>query len=174
GPGYTRSLASCPTRRSSDLAVTLSGSGSGWARRALAPDSGPNAFTDSNGRLKPDIQAYAQRVAATRGLPLNHVQALLEDARYDAKAAELMSPAKTRLRRSWVTYRKRFVDPLRIRAGVEFWADNRQALDEAFARYGVPPSIIVAIIGVETVYGRYTGSFSVLDAIATLAFRYPE
>ncbi|WP_301117904.1 lytic murein transglycosylase B [Pusillimonas sp. (ex Stolz et al. 2005)] len=155
-------------------AVTLSGSGSGWARRALAPDSGPNAFTDSNGRLKPDIQAYAQRVAATRGLPLNHVQALLEDARYDAKAAELMSPAKTRLRRSWVTYRKRFVDPIRIRAGVEFWADNRQALDEAFARYGVPPSIIVAIIGVETVYGRYTGSFSVLDAIATLAFRYPE
>jgi len=146
----------------------------GWARRAAAPDLSPDAFTDASGRLEPDIQAYAQRVAATRGLPLEHVQALLEDARYDAKAAELMSPAKTRVRRSWVTYRKRFVDPIRIRAGVEFWTENRQALDDAAKRYGVPPSIIVAIIGVETVYGRYTGSFSVLDAITTLAFRYPE
>src|SRR5690606_6331929 len=135
-------------------AVALSGSGSGWARRALAPDSGPNAFTDSNGRLKPDIQAYAQRVAATRGLPLNHVQALLEDARYDAKAAELMSPAKTRLRRSWVTYRKRFVDPIRIRAGVESWADNRQALAEALARAGVPRSTTRANLDVEPAYAR--------------------
>src|SRR5690606_20207646 len=120
------------------------------------------------------IQQYARRIAAERKLPLSHVEALLEDARYDAKAASLMSPAKTRVRRSWVTYRKRFVEPVRIRTGVEFWAQHRATLDQATAKYGVPPSIIVAIIGVETVYGRHTGSFSVLDAIATLAFRYPD
>src|SRR5690606_10184795 len=103
-----------------------------------------------------------------------HVQALLEDAYYDEKAASLMSPSKTRVRRSWVTYRNRFVDPVRINGGVEFWSQHRSTLDEAARVYGVPPSIIVAIIGVETIYGRYTGSFSVLDAIATLAFHYPD
>lgn len=148
--------------------------GATYPRRAAPPASGPLAFTDVQGRLQPDVQSYAQKVAAERGVPLGHVQALLEDARYDAKAAQLMSPAKTRVRRSWVTYRKRFVEPVRIRTGVEFWAQHRQALDQAAARYGVPPSIIVAIIGVETVYGRHTGSFSVLDAIATLAFHYPD
>lgn len=146
-----------------------------YPRRAGPRDTGPQAFADSQGRLKPDVQTYAHKVAAERGVPLGHVQALLEDARYDAKASQLMSPAKTtRIRRSWVTYRKRFVEPIRIRAGTEFWAQHRSTLDEAAKQYGVPPSVIVAIIGVETVYGRYTGSFSVLDAIATLAFHYPD
>ncbi|MDX3894793.1 lytic murein transglycosylase B [Pusillimonas sp.] len=144
------------------------------ARRPPAPSTDINGFVDPQGRLKPEIQEYARRIAADRKLPPAHVEALLEDARYDAKAASLMSPAKTRVRRSWVTYRKRFVEPVRIRAGVEFWAQHRATLDKAAAKYGVPPSIIVAIIGVETVYGRHTGSFSVLDAIATLAFRYPD
>jgi len=144
------------------------------ARRPPAPSTDINGFVDPQGRLKPEIQDYARRIAADRKLPPAHVEALLEDARYDAKAASLMSPAKTRVRRSWVTYRKRFVEPVRIRAGVEFWTQHRATLDKAAAKYGVPPSIIVAIIGVETVYGRHTGSFSVLDAIATLAFRYPD
>jgi len=144
------------------------------ARRPPAPSTDINGFVDPQGRLKPEIQEYARRIAADRKLPPAHVEALLEDARYDAKAASLMSPAKTRVRRSWVTYRKRFVEPVRIRAGVEFWTQHRATLDKAAAKYGVPPSIIVAIIGVETVYGRHTGSFSVLDAIATLAFRYPD
>lgn len=175
-PPVTQQNAPSSVQPAASIQPTIANAASvrGHARRTAAPDLSPNAFTDSTGRLKPDIQAYAQTIAASRELPLAHVQALLEDARYDAKAAELMSPAKTRVRRSWVTYRKRFVDPIRIRAGVEFWTEHRQTLDEASRRYGVPPSIIVAIIGVETVYGRYTGSFSVLDAIATLAFRYPE
>ena len=155
-------------------ASTPMSQGTNWPRRAASPGSDPQAFTDSRGELKPEIHEFAQNLAAKRNLPLAHVVALLEDARYDAKAAALMSPAKTRVRRSWVTYRKRFVEPVRMRAGLEFWAEHRNTLDEAAERYGVPPSIIVAIIGVETIYGRYTGSFSVLDAIATLAFRYPD
>ncbi|MEP7328253.1 MAG: lytic murein transglycosylase B, partial [Betaproteobacteria bacterium] len=58
--------------------------------------------------------------------------------------------------------------------GVKFWRANADALARAEARYGVPPEIIVAIIGIETFYGRVTGSFRVIDALATLAFDYPR
>lgn len=109
-----------------------------------------------------------------RHIPLAHVEALLKDAQYNATAARLMAPAKTRIRRSWVTYRNRFVEPVRINAGQKFWEQNRSILDRAAREYGVPPSIIVAIIGVETIYGRHTGNFRVLDALATLGFSYPD
>lgn len=131
-------------------------------------------FTDARGQLKPDIQAYAREVAQTRQVPLARVETLLKSARYNATVARLMTPGKTRLRRSWVTYRKRFVEPIRIKAGTAFWNENRAALDRASRQYGVSPSIIVAIIGVETIYGRQTGDFAVLDALATLGFRFPD
>ncbi|HUH87911.1 MAG TPA: lytic murein transglycosylase B [Pusillimonas sp.] len=168
------SQASLPAQAAAQAAAPALTPALSPKRRPAQFGGGANDFTDAQGRLKPEIQTYAQRVSGERRLPLAHVQALLEDARYDAKAANLMSPTKTRVRRSWVTYRGRFVEPVRIRTGLEFWAQHRATLDQAATRYGVPPSIIVAIIGVETVYGRYTGSFSVLDAIATLAFRYPD
>jgi membrane-bound lytic murein transglycosylase B len=66
------------------------------------------------------------------------------------------------------------VDPVRVDAGVKFWNENADALNRAEALYGVPAEILVAIIGVETVYGRNTGRFRVLDALTTLAFSYPE
>jgi membrane-bound lytic murein transglycosylase B len=133
-----------------------------------------DGFLGPDARLLPDIQAYAQEVAQTRGIPLSHVEALLKSAQYDAAASRLMAPSPTRIRRSWVTYRNRFVEPVRINAGVKFWEENQSTLDRSAAEYGVPPSIIVAIIGVETIYGRNTGNFRVLDALATLGFRYPD
>jgi membrane-bound lytic murein transglycosylase B len=60
-----------------------------------------------------------------------------------------------------------------VSQGVTFWQDNRAALERAEATYGVPPEIIVAIIGVETRYGRVTGNFGVVEALSTLAFDYP-
>jgi len=131
-------------------------------------------FVLPGGALASDIQAYAREVSQTRGVPLERVEALLKSAQYDATAARLMAPSATRIRRSWVTYRNRFVEPVRIKAGQQFWAQNKKALDRASRDYGVPPSIIVAIIGVETIYGRNTGNFRVLDALATLGFRYPD
>src|SRR5690606_31758778 len=103
-----------------------------------------------------------------------HVQELLGSARYNATVARLMAPSTNKVRRSWSTYRGRFVEPIRIKAGVEFWEAHHTQLQAAEQQYGVPASIIVAIIGVETLYGRHTGDFSVLDALATLAFRYPD
>ncbi|MFA5488142.1 MAG: lytic murein transglycosylase B [Candidimonas sp.] len=135
-------------------------------------DAGP--LRQANGTLVPEIQAFADELSRTRGIPLEHVERLLASADYNATAARLMSPSSTRVRRSWVTYRKRFVEPIRIRNGVEFWSQHRLALDGAAREYGVPASIIAAIIGVETLYGRHTGNFSVLDALTTLGFRYPD
>jgi membrane-bound lytic murein transglycosylase B len=133
-----------------------------------------SGFLQANGELTPNIQAYALEVSESRNIPLKHVEGLLKNAEYNATAARLMTPSKTRVRRSWVTYRNRFVEPVRINAGVEFWNEHRPTLDKTFRDYGVPPSVIVAIIGVETIYGRNTGNFRVLDALTTLGFRYPD
>ena len=73
----------------------------------------------------------------------------------------------------WWQYRQIFLTDQRIGAGVDFWQDHRAALERVSAEDGVPPQYIVAILGAETYYGRITGSYRVLDALATLAFDYP-
>lgn len=75
--------------------------------------------------------------------------------------------------KTWKQYRPIFIQPLRIENGVKFWRAEQVALERAEQTYGVPAEIIVAIIGVETNYGRNTGSYSVLNALTTLAFDYP-
>lgn len=75
--------------------------------------------------------------------------------------------------KTWKEYRPIFIVPARIANGVTFWNDNRTALARAEKEYGVPAEIIVAIIGVETNYGRNMGSWHVIDALTTLAFDYP-
>ena len=89
-------------------------------------------------------------------------------------ATRLMAPAPPGFKRSWIAYRARFVEPVRLREGQRFWREHASVLRRASERYGVPESIIVSIIGVETIYGRNTGDFRVMDALATLAFDYPR
>jgi membrane-bound lytic murein transglycosylase B len=73
----------------------------------------------------------------------------------------------------WYEYRPIFLNERRIREGADFWLAHRQVLDQASVRSGVPPEYLAAILGVETYYGRLTGSYRVLDALTTLAFDYP-
>ena len=73
----------------------------------------------------------------------------------------------------WYDYRKIFITDKRIKGGVNFWQDNAEALAKAEQQYGVPAEIIIAILGVETSYGGNVGSYRVVDALSTLAFRYP-
>jgi membrane-bound lytic murein transglycosylase B len=73
----------------------------------------------------------------------------------------------------WYKYRKIFLTDARIDAGVQFWRDNATALAAAEKQYGVPPEIIIAIIGVETQFGKNTGNHRVIDALSTLGFAYP-
>jgi membrane-bound lytic murein transglycosylase B len=76
--------------------------------------------------------------------------------------------------RPWYKYRRIFINAKRIKEGVEFWQKNAEALKQAETIYGVPAEIIVAIIGVETLYGSTKGNHQVLDALTTLAFNYPR
>jgi membrane-bound lytic murein transglycosylase B len=73
----------------------------------------------------------------------------------------------------WYEYRRIFLKEARISQGLEFWSNNESILEQAEEQFGVPPEYVVAIIGVETSYGRNAGSYRVLDALVTLAFDYP-
>ncbi len=83
----------------------------------------------------------------------------------------IAKPAEKTL--SWAEYRKIFITPERVQAGATFWRENCQTLSRISASSGVPEEILVGIIGVETYFGRITGNYRVLDALATLAFQYP-
>jgi membrane-bound lytic murein transglycosylase B len=74
---------------------------------------------------------------------------------------------------TWKEYRKIFIKPQRISEGVEFWNKNQEVLNQVEKEFGIPSEIIVAIIGVETFYGRIKGKFRVIDALSTLGFDYP-
>ena len=91
--------------------------------------------------------------------------------RSDRILAAMSRPAEKA--KPWYEYRKHFLTEARISGGIEFWRLNAEWLDEAARVYGVPAEIIVAIIGVETYYGRVAGSYRVIDALSTLAFDYP-
>ena len=75
---------------------------------------------------------------------------------------------------AWLRYRKQFITPGNIQNGAAFWQQHAAVLDRAYQQYGVPPEIIVGIIGVETRWGRVTGKTRLLDALATLSFNYPR
>ncbi len=97
---------------------------------------------------------------------------LAKAERKDSILEAISRPAERRL--TWGEYRKIFIEPKRISQGVEFWNEQAETLARAEETYGVPAEIIVAIIGVETRYGRIMGRYRVLDALATLGFDYPK
>ncbi|WP_298924882.1 lytic murein transglycosylase B [uncultured Ramlibacter sp.] len=116
---------------------------------------------------------FAQDVAQRRDLDPEWTRRAVGSAQNLAVVSRLMQPPPGGTRKNWGVYRSRFIDPVRINAGVRFWQDNRATLERAEQEYGVPAAIVVGIIGVETIYGRNTGDFRVIDALATLAFNFP-
>lgn len=76
-------------------------------------------------------------------------------------------------KKNWDVYQSLFLTPERLRSGLAFWRQNKAVLQRAAKQYGVPPEMIVAILGVETLYGKRQGEYRVLDALTTLAFYYP-
>ena len=120
-----------------------------------------------------EAMQFADDLASRRDLDPQWVREALGQARYNPTVARLMQPPTQAFVKNWRVYRSRFIDPIRIEAGVRFWRANQASLARAEKEYGVPAEIIVGIIGVETIYGRDTGSFRVIDALATLAFDFP-
>lgn len=122
---------------------------------------------------RPDVQAWMKDVAQRTELPLIWLQAAFSEARYQPSVVKLILPAPAGTPKNWAAYRSRFIEPKRIKAGVAFWNDNEGWLRQAQREYGVPPEIIVGLLGVETIYGRDMGRFRILDALATLGFDFP-
>jgi membrane-bound lytic murein transglycosylase B len=120
-----------------------------------------------------DAMQVADDIAARRNLDPVWVRQTLAQARYIPFIAKAVTPPPVGVQKNWQIYRSRFVEPLRIKAGVAFWQTHRDTLMRAELETGVPAEIIVGIIGVETIYGQQTGNFRVLDALATLAFDFP-
>jgi membrane-bound lytic murein transglycosylase B len=146
------------------LAVALAGA-AGAAPKAV-PASGDYA-------QRPEVRAFITELVADEGFEARTLRRLFAHARYQPKviaaiSRPVLSPP------AWHEYAPRFLDPARVDAGVAFWHDHAVVLSRAEDELGVPPEVIVAIIGVETYYGRNTGSYPVFDALTTLAFDYPR
>jgi membrane-bound lytic murein transglycosylase B len=101
------------------------------------------------------------------------VRQAIGQSRYMPGIARAIAPPPVGTQKNWTVYRSRFIDPVRINAGVKFWRDNRETLERAEQQTGVPAAIIVGIIGVETIYGQQIGTYRVMDALTTLAFDFP-
>lgn len=136
--------------------------------------SAPRRATASDFATRDDVRGFVRELVERHGFDENALLGLFARTRGAEQAVRLMTPAPPTVRRSWVAYRGRFVEPVRIREGLRFWREHAGAVARAAQRYGVPPEILVSIIGVETLYGRHTGDFRVMDALTTLAFDYPR
>ena len=144
-----------------------------WLRGAVALVF----FVNSIGALAdyrhhPNASVLIERVAA-KGVDRAWLEAALAEAsKQDSILKAISRPAEKS--KPWSEYQDIFLTDRRTKEGLNFWRENRQALDRVSAETGVPAEIIVAIIGVETYYGRITGGYRVIDALTTLAFDYPR
>ena len=120
-----------------------------------------------------DAMAFANDIAARRDLDPAWVRDILGQARLLPQVPRLVLPPPPGAPKNWRSYRGRFIDATRIQAGARFWEQHRETLARAEREYGVPPEIIIGILGVETVYGQNMGNYRVLDALATLSFDFP-
>lgn len=139
------------------------------AGRDLSGNPDPNSYA-----YREDAKQLATELAQSQDLDPKWVWAALSKAKVKDSVAKLMMPAPSGTAKNWALYRSRFVEPIRIRAGVAFWRDHESELKRAEKTYGVPANIIAGILGVETIYGRQTGTFRVLDVLTTLSLDFPK
>lgn len=118
------------------------------------------------------LQAFIAYMESTHGFDARDLERLFAGVQRSDRIIDLMSRPAEKVK-PWWEYRRLFISDKRIADGVGFWRQHAEALARAERKYGVPPEVIVAIIGVETSYGKVTGSHRVVDALATLAFHYP-
>ena len=120
----------------------------------------------------PGTDEFVERAVSEYGLSENEVRVLLLEAEYKQSIVDAISrPAEGK---PWYQYRKIFLNDKRINEGIKFWENNRALIEAASKKFGVDEEIIVSIIGVETLYGRITGSYRIIDSLVTLGFYYPQ
>jgi membrane-bound lytic murein transglycosylase B len=128
----------------------------------------------SERELSQNLQAMLVQISKTEGIPLGTLETAFADSKNLAQVRKLVMPGPPGFKKNWVAYRGRFIEPIRIKAGMAFIEQNRLYLDQVERETGVPGTVIASIIGVETIYGRNMGSFKVKDVLSTLAFNYPD
>ena len=121
-----------------------------------------------------NVDAFINDMVARYDFDEAALHALFSQVNYSATAVKLVTPSPSPSVKNWRVYQSRFLDQIRINAGVRFWRANQATLQRAYEEFGVPPEVIVGILGVETIYGRFMGNFRVLDALTTLSFDYPN
>ena len=157
--------SSLPARRTPVLAVAMA------AVLSLALPAAATAARDFE--RDPEVHAFVAEMRTRHGLPEAALRKAFHDARYQPSVIRAVMPPRDPGIRSWQAYRARFVEPGRVLMGQRFRREHAAALADASARYGVPEEVVVAIIGVETIFGRHMGGYRAFDALATLAFGYP-
>ena len=122
--------------------------------------------------LEHSVNVFIDEMAAKHGFDRGELERVFGRIRSSAKIVELMD--RQAKRKPWQDYRALFVNREKFTHGFRFWRNNAAKLAEARAKYGVPEEVIIAVIGIETHYGKNTGRFRVLEALTTLAFDYPK
>lgn len=120
----------------------------------------------------PQVAQFVGEMTRDYGFADEQLLSLFQDVERKQSILDAISRPAERVK-PWKDYRPIFLTDARIKRGVEFWNQNAEALARAEKDYGVPAQYIVAIIGVETFFGRNTGNYRVMDALSTLAFDYP-
>lgn len=122
--------------------------------------------------LEPEVRAFVQEMTERHGFDRAVLEKAFRETRFLGSIIKAMDAPATAL--PWHEFRTRHITDARIKGGLQFWSEHQALLEQAAAAYRVPPELIVATIGVETIFGRRTGNVGVLDALTTLAFGYPR
>lgn len=151
------------------LTLAQSATNTNAANSSVATSEQVGALT-----TREDVKSFIEDMSRTHAFDAAYLEQLFAETQSLPRVVQLVKPAPTGQPKNWKAYRARFIEPIRINGGVNFWKAHEAALTHAEEKYGVPAEVIVAIIGVETLYGRHTGNFRTFDALSTLAFDYPE
>jgi membrane-bound lytic murein transglycosylase B len=139
----------------------------------VAPLDVKHSGRNYNYAQRDEVQAFVLEMHERHGFDVADLDALFRQIKPVAAVLKAIMPPKDPGVRSWQAYRARFIEPKRIAAGRRFMLTYATELADAETRFGVPASVVAAVIGIETIYGRQLGRFGTFAALATLAFDYP-
>jgi len=158
------------------LSLTLGACSNAPTQPSNTPQPIVNQADDAatEARYSQSHNALLNQISQTQEIPVSTLENGFLDAKTIPSIRKLVLPPSGTFKKNWLVYRKRFVEPVRLKAGKAFWDENQAFLSQVEQDSGVPAEVIVAIIGIETIYGRQTGNFRVKDVLSTLAFSYPD
>lgn len=162
-------LSACATI--TNTTVDLTPTNSTATDRRTFDQKEPNKGTEE----KPEsLKPFLEQLALHHHIPLVDLHNAFQDAKTIPSVQKLVLPPPSGFKKNWKVYRSRFIEPRRIAAGQQFWRKHQSFIQKTSDKTGIPGEVIVSIIGVETIYGRNMGNFSVRDTLMTLGFSYPE